>query len=587
MTDRPTNTGRSPIPVVIASGLSSRSGGTHRLADVSFSVQADEVLAVIGGSGAGKSTLIKGLSGVEPVTSGSILIDGCDLYGRFAELRRLIGHVPQDDILHGVLTVETTLQYAAMLRMPDADEEARNDRINDVLVQLGLGDHSKARIDRLSGGQRKRVNVAVELLARPKVLILDEPTSGLDPANERALMEILRRLAIGTGRAVIVVTHSTDSLHLCNRVLFLGEGGRAMYLGPPDRLPAAFGATSYVEAFAKVAEGAGPQLTDRGTGQPPPPPDSPALVEPAAAGSAVGVGGPTTPSLFARWATDSDRVGREFWILTRRYIDVIRSDTKNTWILASQGPLLGMVMLVVFGSGKLDPTGAAGADAASLLLGVILSVVFIGAASTIREIVKEADIFRREQAIGVSTTAYVGSKAAVLGSIAVAQSIAVFVLSLIRHGGPDTGLLGLGWGLEVLTVVVLSALGAVGLGLFISAAVSTSDKAMTILPIVLFLQLLLAGVIVPISGFGIGQLSFFVASRWGLAGIGSIVDLWRLRGCDLGLGSTCMSSWQHEAGNLIAALIMLTLMLAGALYGTYWALQRQNPEINLGKGQGR
>lgn len=584
--DQPNHHDRRATPVVIASGLSSSSNGTPRLTNVSFSVQANELLAVIGGSGAGKSTLIRGLCGIEPVGSGSILINGCDLHTRFAELRHLIGYVPQDDILHDVLTVEATLHYAAMLRMPHTGDEQRNGRIIEVLDQLGLGARRNARIDELSGGQRKRVNVAVELLARPRVLILDEPTSGLDPATERALMETLRRLTVSSGRAVIVVTHSTDSLHLCDRVLFLGPGGRPMYLGRPDELPAAFGATSYVEAFANVADGAAPQLPGAGADRPPPPsgPASAATI-PAPAPTAVAVAG--GPSLFARWAQDSDKVGREFRILARRYIDVIRGDARNLRILVAQGPLLGLVMLIVFGSGKLDPAGPAGAEAASLLLAVILSVVFIGAASAIREIVKETDVFRREQAIGVSTAAYVGSKAAVLGTIAMAQSLAVFLLALIRHGGPDTGLLGFGWGLEALTVVVLSALGAVGLGLFLSAFVTTSDKAMTLLPIVLFLQLLLAGVIVPISGFGIGQLSFLVSSRWGLSGIGSVVDLWWLRGCDVGGGSTCMSSWQHDAGNLVAAVFMLTVLLVATLWGTYWSLQRRNPEISLGKGPAR
>ncbi len=572
---------RRSTPVVIASGLSSLSGGTSRLTNVSFAVGGREMLAVIGGSGAGKSTLIRGLSGTEPVTAGSILINGRDLYRDFSEVRHLIGYVPQDDILHSVLTVDTTLRYAALLRMPSATDEQRRDRIDDVLTQLGLDARRSARIDQLSGGQRKRVNVAVELLARPQVLILDEPTSGLDPANERALMETLRRLADASGRAVIVVTHSTDSLHLCDRVLFLGEGGRCLYHGPPNRLPAAFGATSYVEAFAKVADGSAPQastaIVDR---KQPPPPTGP---DPAAPPPPTPVAHNETRSRFTQWAADSEQVGREFSILARRYIDVIRGDARNLGILAAQGPLLGFVMLIVFGSGKLDPTGVSGAEAASLLLAVVLSVVFIGAASAVREIVKEADIFQREQTLGISTAAYVGSKAAVLGTVAMTHSVTVLLLSLIRHGGPDEGLLGFGWGLEALVVVALSALGAVGLGLFISAIVTTSDKAMTILPLVLFLQLLLAGVIVPISGFGIGQLSFFVSSRWGLSGLGSIVDLWRLRGCDVGAATNCMSSWQHDAGNLVAALLMLTVLLAATLYGTYWSLQRRNPEVNLGR----
>ena len=200
--------------------------GRVLLDNVSFGLDRNTFLAVVGPSGAGKSTLLNALTGFRPAPRGTVLYDGRDLYAEYEELQSRIGLVPQDDVLHPQLTVGRALEFAAELRFADdvtADE--RSARVDEVLEELGLTARRDLAIEQLSGGQRKRVSVALELLAKPSLLFLDEPTSGLDPGYERSLMELLRGLADG-GRTVVVVTHSVQSLDLCDRVL-VPRAGRA------------------------------------------------------------------------------------------------------------------------------------------------------------------------------------------------------------------------------------------------------------------------------------------------------------------------------------------------------------------------
>lgn len=219
------------------------------LDDVSFPVGAKCLLAVVGPSGAGKSTLLGALTGLRPAEHGTVLYDGRDLYRDYAELRSRIGLVPQDDILHAQLTVRRALTYAAELRFPqDTAPAERQARVDEVIGELGLRQRADQSIHSLSGGQRKRVSVALELLTKPSLLFLDEPTSGLDPGMDRSVMHMLRGLA-DDGRTVIVVTHSVLSLDVCDRLLVLAPGGRIAYFGPPDETLGFFGFAQWPEAF--------------------------------------------------------------------------------------------------------------------------------------------------------------------------------------------------------------------------------------------------------------------------------------------------------------------------------------------------
>src|SRR5271165_58421 len=236
-----------------AHGLALTIDGRQLLKDVSFTAKPGTLTAVIGPSGAGKSTLVKLIGGALPRSAGVVAFDGHDVHAEYASMRSRIGVVPQDDVVHRQLTVEQALSYAAELRLPpDTSIEDRRQVVERVLDELELTPHKKTRVDKLSGGQRKRASVAMELLTGPSLLILDEPTSGLDPALDRQVMTMLRRLA-DAGRVVIVVTHSLTYVNMCDQLLLLAPGGKTAFADPPSQIGAAMGSTDWADIFARVS----------------------------------------------------------------------------------------------------------------------------------------------------------------------------------------------------------------------------------------------------------------------------------------------------------------------------------------------
>lgn len=208
-------------------------GGKKLLDDISFSAGPGSLTAVIGPSGAGKSTLARLIVGNTQPSAGKVSFEGHGVHAEYAVMRNRIGMVPQDDVVHPQLTVSQALHYAAELRLPpDTTKEDREQVVSRVLEELEMTKHAETRVDKLSGGQRKRASVAMELLTGPSLLILDEPTSGLDPALDRQVMSLMRQLA-DAGRVVVVVTHSLTYLSYCDQVLLLAPGGKTAYCGRP------------------------------------------------------------------------------------------------------------------------------------------------------------------------------------------------------------------------------------------------------------------------------------------------------------------------------------------------------------------
>jgi ABC-type multidrug transport system ATPase subunit len=239
---------------LIADDLTVRVGDKVLLDDVSFALAEGSLLGVIGPSGCGKSTLVKALTGLRPATQGRIWYGGRDLYADFSQLRYRLGMVPQDDVLHTRLKVRTALRFAAALRFADdVPRKVRWAKVNEVMQTMRLTERAKTRIDQLSGGQRKRASVAMELLTEPSLFCLDEPTSGLDPSLDKEVMAELRELA-DKGKTVIVVTHSVLHLNYCDRVLVMCYGGTMGYFGPPDQLLNFFDADDYAEVFSKITD---------------------------------------------------------------------------------------------------------------------------------------------------------------------------------------------------------------------------------------------------------------------------------------------------------------------------------------------
>ncbi|MGW1142530.1 FHA domain-containing protein [Streptomyces zhihengii] len=540
--------------------------GRRTLLDhVSFPVGEKCLLAVVGPSGAGKSTLLNALTGLRPADEGTVLYDGRDLYRDYAELRQRIGLVPQDDILHAQLTVRRALGYAAELRFPqDTAREERRERVAEVIRELGLEQRADQPIHSLSGGQRKRVSVALELLTKPSLLFLDEPTSGLDPGMDRSVMHMLRGLA-DDGRTVVVVTHSVLSLDVCDRLLMLAPGGRIAYYGPPDDALAFFGFEQWPEAFEafendKDRDWAGTYRASpfheryiAGATRQPPHEDA-------------GRAGPVAPPPKAQsW-------GAQLRTLVRRYTAALSADRTFLAIMIALPFVMGAMARALAGS-TLDRETAMNA-----LLILCVGGVLTGAANAVRELVKERVIYQRERAVGLSRSAYLMSKVVVLGTITVLQAV---VLTLVALAGVDLNAPG-GEGVllpplvEITLAVALLAFTAMMLGLLVSALVRKEEVTMPLLVLLAIVQVVFCGALLKLDGVAvIEQLAWFVPSRWALGAMAGTIGLGRIVPGDL----TDDALFEHSAA--VWLLDMGMLVVLSVLFGFLVSrlLRRHEPAI--------
>ena len=491
-------------------------GGKVLLDHVTFPIPEKCLLGVIGPSGAGKSTLLGALTGTKPADTGTVLYDNRDLYQDYAELRYRIGLVPQESVLHTQLTARRALQYSAELRFPaDTGAAERDQRVDEVMAELGLTKHANTRADRLSGGQLKRVNVAQELLTRPSLLFLDEPTSGLDPGLDKSVMEQMKDLA-HDGRTVIVVTHSVDNLDQCDRLLVLVPGGRIAFYGPPSDGLSYFGKARWAEVFQDferypdrdwAAEYmASPAYAQYVLGQRPKPP--------------VQRQGP----LDAQEAPVHRRGAlQQMTTLTKRYVRVIASDRGFMLFTGLTPLLLGVLIRLLAGKNGLANTPA-NTNATTVLILLVICAVLSGTASSLWEIVKERAIYRRERSAGLSSGAYLASKLIVLGAISIIQSAVFVLIGLGGVPGPSKGgVPGLPPIIQILIAIAALGLASMCLGLLVSAMVSTSEKAVPFLVMLTLLQVVLSGGLLKL-GTGLAQFAYIAPSRWGLAATASTIN---------------------------------------------------------------
>jgi ABC transport system ATP-binding/permease protein len=487
--------------------------GRPLCSQVSFSARPGTLTAVIGPSGAGKSTLIKLLGGASRPSSGWVSFDGHDVHAGYASLRSRIGMVPQDDVVHRQLTVERALSYAAELRLPpDTTAADRHAVVQRVLGELELTEHRDKRVDKLSGGQRKRVSVAMELLTGPSLLILDEPTSGLDPSLDRQVMGMLRRLA-DAGRVVVVVTHSLTYLSMCDQVLLLAPGGKTAFAGPPAQVASVMGTTDWADIFAWVStdpDGAHRAFLSR----------HPGAAHPAGRPAPTGeVGEPAHTSRTRQVST-----------VARRQVRLIVSDRGYFIFLAVLPFILGALSLVVPGNVGL---GVAQAHSSSpnepdqLLILLNIAAVFMGTALSIRDLVSERPIFCREQAVGLSASAYLAAKIAIYSAFAAVQVAVLTAIVVVGKGGPARGSVLLGDPVfELYVTLAVTAIVSAVLGLLLSSLARTTDWILPMLVVVIMLSIVFSGGMIPVSGrIGLDQLSWFLPARWGFAASASTVDL--------------------------------------------------------------
>lgn len=564
------------------------------LNNVSLSIYPREFIALVGGSGAGKSTLMQALSGFTPAGSGQVLINGDDLYANFDAYRTILGYVPQDDIIHGQLTVQQALTYAAQLRLPDASPNEIERRIGDVLNQVEMTDHLDKQINRLSGGQRKRVSIAVELLAEPGLFFLDEPTSGLDPGLEKKMMFTLRRLADG-GRTIILVTHATANITQCTHVAFMADGYLAFF-GPPQEALAFFGANDFSDIYTRLSQPIDPMHN--------PLPAEWQLYYQQLQGQYKELSGgavwaacfqqsayyqryvsgriQTPPNASAQLARRQAPAGpnispfKQLAILTHRYFNLVRRDTFSLFVLLAVMPIIGLLLLLIakphyltgLPKGEIgqtvqekidqaienqDPSDdkeqflgnyVVGGDAQLVVFMMGLAANLLGVFAASYEIIKENSIYRRERMINLQVLPYLLSKVVVLAFFAAAQCLLLLLVIRLRVDYPPEGIFLPVW-LELYITLFLATLASIAQGLLISAAVRNQDTVIYVILVVIFVQIMFGGAIFKMESLSKG-LSYFTTTRWTLEAMGSAVDLNSLNE----IGVSCLAFEDEEMERL-------------------------------------
>jgi ABC-type multidrug transport system ATPase subunit len=533
-------------PRVLADQVSRTVRGRTLVDGVSLSVEAGEMVALIGGSGAGKTSLLETLIGLHAPSSGSVTVDGVDVARDRREVD--VGLVPQDDIIHVDLPLRSTLRYAARLRLPRTVSNTELDQVVDrVLSDLELADRADVVVRNLSGGQRKRASIAVELLTRPAVLALDEPTSGLDPATSREVLAVLRRIA-DAGTTVLLTTHAPDDVLSCDRVVVLAPGGRLAFDGAPEAAAPSFGVPDLGGVYAAVAAG----VVDL---EPEP---SVAAVRDVAGLAPVRLA-TTMPTMPARptWL-------RQLVTLVHRGADLMVRNRLTAAILVGSPVLVIAMLATLFRRGTVVTDPVAGVQ---LAYWIAFAGFFFGLTYGLLQIVTETAVLRRELSWGMSLTAYVTSKLVVLLPLLVAVDISLFaVLRLLdRLPAADAGT----WG-QLGGVFLLDATAGLALGLLASALVTSPAQATLALPMLCFPQVLFSGAMVPVATMtGAGDaISRAMSDRWGFEAVARLLEL---DASDPGV-----RAWSGAiTGGIGAHVAILVAMTVGATVATMAVLSRR------------
>jgi ABC-type multidrug transport system ATPase subunit len=531
-------------------GVRVQANGQTLVRSVDIDVRPGELCAIIGASGAGKSTLVRVLAGVNAPSAGTVTVDGEPIdYATDS-----VGYVPTGDLVHPQLTVREALRYAAALRAYDVPVREREQRVEAVLEELHMAHRGDAQVRSLSDGERRRVACGTELVGDPSVVVLDEPTSGLDPGLERRLMVLLRELA-DRGRAVLVTTHATGSLRLCDRIVVMASGGRVAVVGSHDETLRHFGATTIDEVYAAV-EGS----------------DDSADVVPVRnfdAGSAAPVQ-QTSNNVSARRRA-APPMTAQLRTLSSRYALCMRRDARSLTLMIGQAPIIGIAIGLTVPSNILSDAILGPFYGVLLAFMIVIGAVWLGLIAACREIARERDALLREAAVGVRLDAYLLSKCAVIFPLVAFQTLLLIIPVAVLQP-PNGSLMDYA---GVLAVSIVAAWGAVAIGLLVSVLVQTAGQATTVLPLVVIPQLLLAGALIPPSQMiaPIKALSDITLARWALAGIGGALDLGPNISSDLSTVTGLEGSFFGQG--ILQPMIMIALLSGVTLVFTAIVLDRR------------
>jgi len=533
-----------------------------RISGTSISIEPGQLVAFVGGSGAGKSSLLTTIVGHNMEYEGSIKINGNELRDSYKSIKQEIGFVPQDDIVHMDLTVEEVLKYSARLKLPDA--ESQRNAVEKTLTELEIKHRRKAKIRDLSGGQRKRVSIGVEMIADPRILFLDEPTSGLDPGLDKRMMELLRTLA-DAGRTVALVTHATNNVMLCDQVVFLGRGGYLCYAGPPEQCAPHFGIEGdFADVYQKLEVsdeeireisrqfGKTQRLRSRG--------ENLRSTESKKSGSNLNRIKDFLPQLQTLMSRDLKLQSR---------------DLTSVVLNAITAPAAAFMLAIAANNrdifSDLNVSDANGfGDAQRILFVVVCAAVWVGLSSSLQIIVKEREIFKRERAFNLLPEAYLSSKLIVMTGTALLQSILIMVTVGTLFEYPQE--VGSHWAVRIGIAAFMTLIAVGSQALFVSSLVRNSQQASSIAPLLLIPQLVFGGVLFNLNDNAEGIYAI-IASRWSMILMGCWTRITDLIPDSIAINSIPgASSYINSMDNIHEALSMLSWQSAALIIATLISL---------------
>ena len=460
------------------------SNGVKGLKKMDLSIPSKSIIAIMGPSGCGKSTLLKALNGDTPPTKGKVFLFNLELSENWQYLKTQIGYVPQDDIVHQQLTVEQCLYFTAKLRLDNLSDQYIDKKIDQVLDDLNILEKKKNLISNLSGGQRKRVSIAVELMTDPLIMFLDEPTSPLDPQTVEDFLEIMKKLS-ERGTTVLMVTHKPEDLGYMDEVIFMAEGGNIVYQGDTNKYKEYFNVKSVVSVFSQIS-GKTAEIWIR------------KYLNPRVLGSNSGFD-------FVKSTSEVSSIEQFSW-LSKRYFKIKINDKLNSTLLLAQAPIIAILICLIYSEIN-----------SGVLFMVAISAIWLGAQNAAREIVSEQAIYKRERMFNLKILPYIFSKISVLSFFSIIQSAIFIFILFIRYNNSD--ITDLNEPFKLFLWMIFLSIVSTFLGLLLSSMVRTTERAMTILPLILLPQIMLAGIISKISNGLVEFISYLTLSRWGVEGL--------------------------------------------------------------------
>lgn len=488
---------------------------THKnlLSNISFNVKRGEFVVVLGGSGAGKSTLLDALNGFRPANNGKIYVNGKDYYKNLDVFKPILGYVPQKDIVHEELTVFEEIDFAAKLRL-DLDPTERKQKVESVIASLDLTKRKDIPIKDLSGGQKKRVSIGIELLSEPSLFFLDEPTSGLDPATERDLMSLMKDMA-SEGKIVFLITHAITNLNKATHILFLGNEGRVVYFGPSSRILDYFQVADISDIYDLVKDPKDSELYRK------------KYLESTYYNEYV-----FKRDEKRKLDSQEKEVGHnkgknntnyifQYLTLTSRYATTVWKDKGSLFIQLLQAPIIAILICFAFDLSIFNAEAFRSKTISPLLLFILSSIsIWFGTSNSAQEIVKEIDIYKRERMINLKIVPYILSKLSILSIISIIQCLIILIIvSYAFNINSD-------YFVEILITLFLGAFSGNTLGLLISSISLSKEMAVVIVPLVLIPQIMFSGAITKISDMNdAGKvISYITMNKWVYHALGDITS---------------------------------------------------------------